>query len=51
MSPAGGRGCVPAYDRAPLRDRLPIGSPPGLPRLLARATGIAAEADGRRLLC
>ena len=23
MSPAGGRGCVPAYDRAPLRDRLP----------------------------
>ncbi len=31
MSPAGGRGCVPACDRAPLRDRLPkktIGSPP-----------------------
>jgi hypothetical protein len=23
MSPAGGRGCVPAYDRALLRDRLP----------------------------
>jgi hypothetical protein len=23
MSPAGGRGCVPTYDRALLRDRLP----------------------------
>jgi hypothetical protein len=41
LSPAGvGRGCVPAYDRAPLRDRLPK-KPLAVPRLLTRATGSA----------
>jgi hypothetical protein len=39
--PAGGRGCVPAYDRAPLRNHLPKKTI-AVPRLLARATGSAA---------
>jgi hypothetical protein len=51
MSPAGGRGCVPAYDRAPLRGRFPKNhwqspaSPQGPPAAPQRPTAAGYYAE------